>query len=211
VLKLWGRDTSFNVQKVLWALGEIGLPFDHVEVGGRFGGLDTAEFLARNPHGRIPVIEDEGTVLWESNSIVRYLSARYAPGLLSPEGPAERARCDQWMDWEATTLQPAFIGFFWGWYRTPEPQRSPARNAALLAAAHAGFGLLDVERAGKDLDRLTMGDIPMGALLYRYFTLEIERPRLARLEAWYGALCEREAYRRAVMIPYDELKGRLAF
>jgi len=211
MLKLWGRASSINVQKVLWTLGEIDVPFEHIEVGGRFGGLDTAEFLAMNPHGRIPVIEDGGRALWESNAIVRYLCARYAPGLLSPEDPASRAECDQWMDWETNTLQPAFMGYFWGWYRTPEPERDAGRNATLLAASHAAFSVLDAELVAKNPNRLTMGDIPMGTLLYRYFTLEIDRPRHSRLEAWYEALCAREAYRDAVMQPYDELKGRLAF
>jgi len=209
-LRLWGRGSSLNVQKVLWTLGEIGVAFEHVEVGGRFGGLDAPEFLAMNPHGRIPVIEDDGTAVWESNAIVRYLCARYSPDVLSPDNPARRAVCDQWMDWAATTLQPAFISFFWGWYRTPEQRRDAARNEALLAEAHAVFGVLDAELAARDLDRLTMGDIPMGALLYRYFTLEIDRPRLPRLEAWYARLCERPAYRGGVMRSYDELKGRLA-
>jgi len=211
MLRLWGRTSSINVQKVLWTLGEIDVAFEHIEVGGRFRGLDTAAFLAMNPHGRIPVIEDGDRAFWESNAIVRYLCARYASGLLSPEDPAERAECDQWMDWQTNTLQPALMGFFWGWYRTPEPQRDPVRNATLLAATHAAFGALDGELAGRDLDRLTMDEIPMGALLYRYFTLEIDRPRHPRLEAWYGALSQRAAYRDAVMRPYDELKGRLAF
>jgi len=210
-LKLWGRGSSLNVQKVLWTLGELGLDFEHVEVGGRFGGLATPGFLAMNPHGRIPVLEDGGQALWESNAIVRYLCGRYSPGGLCPADPAARAAEDQWMDWTATTLQPAFIGFFWNWYRTPQTQRDAKRCADLLAEAHAAFATLDAALAERNSEPLAMGDIPMGAQLYRYYTLDIERPRLPRLQAWYDELTERPAYRSGVMRSYDELKGRLAF
>ncbi|HEY2177379.1 MAG TPA: glutathione S-transferase family protein [Caulobacteraceae bacterium] len=214
MLKLWGRRNSINVQKVLWTLAEIGLEYEHVNVGGPYGGLGEASFLAMNPHGRIPVIEDEGTAIWESNAIVRYLAARYSPGGLSPIDPAERARSDQWMDWCATALQPALMDFFWSWYRTPEAQRNEALNRAQLARAYRAFADLG-QALGKQPflsgSNLTMGDIPTGAMLYRYFTLEIDRPRLPRLEAWYERMCERESYRQGVMIPYDDLKGRQAF
>jgi glutathione S-transferase len=214
MLKLWGRRNSINVQKVLWALAEIGLEYEHVNAGGPYGGLGEASFLAMNPHGRIPVIEDEGAAVWESNAIVRYLAARYSPGDLSPADTAARARSDQWMDWCATLLQPAFMDFFWNWYRTPESERNEAHNRAQLARAHQAFATLGQavgEQAFLTGPRLTMGDIPAGAMLYRYFTLEIDRPRLPRLEAWYERLSEREPYRQGVMIRYDELKGRQAF
>ncbi|HEY1449302.1 MAG TPA: glutathione S-transferase family protein, partial [Caulobacteraceae bacterium] len=184
MLTLWGRRSSINVQKVLWTLEETGVAFEHIELGGRFGGLNSAEFRARNPHGRIPVIDDDGVVVWESNAIVRYLAARYSPGALSPETLAGRAAADEWMDWCATALQPAFMGFFWNWYRTPTTQHDVARNEALLAAAQQSFAVLDRYLAGRAFlagDRLTMGDIPVGAMLYRYFTLEIPRPSLPHL------------------------------
>jgi glutathione S-transferase len=212
MIRLWGRQSSINVQKVLWTLGEIGLPFERVDAGGRFGGLDTPEFLARNPHGRIPVMEDDGAIVWESNAIVRYLAARYSAGVLWPEDPAVRAAADGWMDWCATSLQPAFMGFFWRWYRTPETQRDQAVWRPLLEAANQQFALADqILSAGAFLaaDTLTMADIPTGAMLWRYYTLEIDRPFLPALEAWYQMLCAREPYRRGVMLPYDELKGRL--
>jgi len=210
-LRLWGRGSSINVQKVLWTLQELDLHFEHVEVGGRFGRLDAPGFLAMNPHGRIPVLEDGGGAIWESNAIVRYLCARYSSGDLCCEDLAERAAQDQWMDWTATTLQPAFIGFFWNWYRTPEARRDAKRCADLLASAHDAFAVLDKALPERALGRPATGDIPMATLLYRYFTLEIDRPPLPRLEAWYADLCARPAYRTAVMRPYDELKGRLAF
>ncbi len=211
MLKLWGRRSSINVQKVLWTLAELGLPFEQIDAGVA-SGLDTAEFRARNPHGRIPVIDDDGAIIWESNAIVRYLAARYSVGALWPQSPAERGVADQWMDWCATGLP--FMDFFWSWYRTPESQRDAVRIAALLAATHRALVTLDAALDGRSFlagDHLTIGDIPAGTVLYRYFTLEIARPHLPRLEAWYRTLCERPAYRDGVMLPYDELRGRLAF
>jgi glutathione S-transferase len=212
MLKLWGRRNSINVQKVLWTLGELGLGYEHIHAGGVFGGLDQPQFRAMNPHGRIPVIDDDGTVVWESNAIVRYLGAQYSPDDLWPRSAARRAAADQWMDWAATDLQPAFIGFFWSWYRTPAQQRDEALNRAQLDRAHQAFATLGQALAHQPFlagERLTMADIPAATLLYRYFTLEIARPQLPRLEAWYDRLREREAYRAGVMTPYDDLKGRL--
>lgn len=211
MITLLGRRSSINVQKVLWTLSEIGLEFTHEEVGGRFGGLETERFRALNPHGRIPVLTDGDAVIWESQAIVRYLCARYAPGRLWPEDPAERAYSDQWMEWFATSLQPAFMGFFWAWYRTPQAKRDQRHCAALLAQSHAAFGLADRHLAEAESGRLTMAGLVVGAQLYRYFTLELDRPSLPDLEAWYAVLGERPGYQAAVAQPYDELKGRLAF
>jgi glutathione S-transferase len=115
------------------------------------------------------------------------------------------------MEWCSTTLQPAFMGFFWSSYRTPEAEQNPGQNSSLLAQANAAFALADQHLAETESRSLTMAGLVVGAQLYRYFTLPIDRPRLPRLEAWYTALDERSAYRSGVMIPYDELKGRLAF
>ena len=124
MLKIWGRRSSFNVQKVLWLADELGLPHEHIDAGGRFGGLDAPGFLAMNPHGKVPVIDDDGTIVWESHAILRYLAARHGGARWWPDDPAERSLAERWMDWSATTLQPDFLmGVFWGFYRTPEAQR----------------------------------------------------------------------------------------
>ena len=124
MLKIWGRRNSFNVQKVMWLAGELGLSHEHIPAGGDFGGVDTPQFLAMNPHGRVPVIEDGGTVVWESHAILRYLAAHCGTGRFWAEDPAARAEAEQWMDWSQTSLQPAFLNdIFWGYYRTPAPQR----------------------------------------------------------------------------------------
>ena len=133
MITLWGRRNSVNVQKVLWTLDEIGLPFEHVDAGGGAGGLDDPGFRAMNPHGRIPVLRDGETSVWESNTIVRYLCATYAPGTLCSAQPAERAKAEAWMDWTLATLQPAIMGVFWGFYRTPAAERDVAEQHRKMA------------------------------------------------------------------------------
>jgi glutathione S-transferase len=215
VLTIWGRRNSFNVQKVLWLIDEIGLEHTHVPAGGGFGGLSDPAFLARNPHGRIPVIQDGETIVWESHAILRYLAAKYAPAQFWPSEPAARSHIDRWMDWSQTELQPDFLtGVFWGFYRTPAAQRDERAVAEKIAASGKDFLLLDrwlETRAFLAGDMFSLADIPAGALLYRYFELEIERPNLPRVEQWYARLRERLAYRAHVMMPFDDLFGRLDY
>jgi glutathione S-transferase len=214
MLKVWGRRNAFNVQKVLWLVGELGLAHEHINAGGSFGGLDSPDFLTINPHGKIPVIDDDGTIVWESHCIIRYLSARYSSGALWATTPSERSLADRWMDWSLATLQPDFMQLFWGYYRTPEGQRDLSAVAAATqrcASAHQTLDKhLETHRylAG---DRLTMGDIPAGTSLYRYFSLDVARPALPHVEAWYGRLKERPAYREHVMLPFADLRGRLEY
>jgi glutathione S-transferase len=215
MLKVWGRRSSFNVQKVLWLVGELGLPHEHIPAGGDFGGLDDPRFLAMNPHRRVPTIDDDGVVVWESHAILRYLAAKHGGAAWWPEAPADRAAADGWMDWGQTTLQRDFLtGVFWGGYRTPEADRDTAAVDAAVAACARHFKLLDTVLADRPFlggDAPSLADIPIGAHLYRYFELDIDRPRVPHVEAWYARLQRRAAYRDAVMIPFDEMKGRLAY
>ena len=215
MLKVWGRRSSFNVQKVMWLVGELGLEHQHIDAGGSFGGLDTPDFLAINPHGRVPVIREGAATIWESHAILRYLAARHGTGPLWSSDPADRAVVDGWMDWSQTALQPDFLnGVFWGFYRTPEDKRNwPAINAAL---ARCATDFAKLERLLEDRtfllgDALTLADITAGTSLYRYFELEIERPVLPQVERWYRVLQQRPAYRAHVMIPFGELRGRLDY
>ncbi|HTO06373.1 MAG TPA: glutathione S-transferase [Myxococcota bacterium] len=211
---LLGRRSSFNVQKVQWLLAELGLDFEQRELGGRFGGLDTPEFGALNPHRRVPVLVDGDLAVWESHAILRYLAASHGGESWWPRSPAARSHADRWLDWAETTLQPDFMGIFWGWYRTPEAQRNQPAIAAALRACERHFRLLDAQLESRDHllgDTLTLADIPTGASLFRYFEMGLPVPHPPRVEAWYRRLCARPAYRAQVMLPFQELFGRLAF
>ncbi len=215
MLTVYGRRSSFNVQKVLWFLHEIDREFCHIELGGDFGGLDTDGYRRMNPHGKVPFIDDCGTYVWESHAVLRYLAAAYGAGRFWNETPADRAPVDQWMDWSQTALQPAFLtGVFWGFYRTPEPQRNTeAVNRRILECA-GYFRLLDAQLEGQNFllgDTLSLADIPIGTHLYRYFSLDIDRPRVANVEKWYRRLRERPGFAKHVMVPFEELYGRLEF
>jgi glutathione S-transferase len=204
MLKVWGRNNSINVQKVMWTVGELGLEHERIDAGGRFGGLDTPAYGALNPNRLVPVIEDDGVVVWESNAIVRYLAARYGEGGLWPADPARRAQADKWMDWKITCLQPDMTVVFWGLVRTPPEQRDTARIDSAAERLGRTFAILDEHLAGHRYvagDNLTMGDIPVGAACYRYHALPIKRPALPALESWYARLREREPFRSHVMIP----------
>ena len=203
MLTIWGRSNSVNVQKVMWAVAELGVPHQRIDAGGAFGGLDTAEYGAMNPNRKIPVIDDDGVIVWESNTIVRYLAATYGAGGLWPADPALRAQADQWMDWMLTTVSPVMHPVFWGLVRTPPEQRDTAAIDAATKDLGEIFAILDGHLEGRTFvagDDLTMGDIPVGAACYRYNVLPIERPSLPNMAAWYDRLQERAAFRAHVMI-----------
>ena len=215
MLTIYGRKSSFNVQKVMWLVGELGVAHRHIELGGAFGGLDEPAFRAINPHGRVPVIVDGETTVWESHAILRYLAARYGASTLWNEDPAVRSQWERWMDWAHTTLQPDFLtGVFWGFYRTPQAQRDMPTVEARIRRSAQHFQLLDsilADRAFLLGDRLTLADIPAGAHLYRYFGIDIARPHVPNVDRWYRTLQERPAYRAHVMVPFEELFGRLEY
>lgn len=204
MLKIWGRHNSSNVRKVLWCAEEIGLPYTSIQVGGAFGGTDEPAFRALNPNGLVPAIEDHGLPLWESNTIVRYLAARYALDVLYPSDPAERALGESWMDWTTSSFAPAFRELFWGVLRTAPEQRDPAAIQAALQRSAQRLALADATLAQRPWlsgERFAMGDIPLGAFAYAWFEMPIERPPLPHLQAWYQRLAQRPAYRAGVMTP----------
>jgi glutathione S-transferase len=215
MLKVWGRASSFNCQKVLWLVDELSLPHEHIAAGGTFGRLDEPAFRAINPHGWVPVLEDDGLAIWESHAILRYLAAKYGSGHFWSDDPGTRSLADRWMDWSQTALQPDFLmGVFWGYYRTPDSQRDwPAIKRSITRCADH-FRLLDSILTTRPFllgDALSLADIPIATSLYRYFELDIERPAIPNVRAWYERLQQRPAYRTRVMLPFDELRGRLAY
>jgi glutathione S-transferase len=213
-ITLWGRLNSANVQKAVWALEELELPYEHVPLGGRWGGNDAPDYLAMNPNGLVPTLRDGDVTVWESHAIVRYLSAEYGSGLLFPMEARDRAIVDQWTDWTATTFQPAWIGLFWSKVRTPPEQQDAATIERLLAATNRCLAMLE-RRLGEAKylggAQFTYADIVAGVAMYRWSTMEIERPELPAVAAWHARLNERQAFRKAVNVPYDDLRGRLAF
>lgn len=204
MVKVWGRANSINVQKVMWAVGELGLDHERVDAGGQFGVVDSDAFAALNPNRRVPVLEDDRGAFWESNTIVRYLAARHGAGSLWPEDPAVRARSERWMDWEGYTLIPDLRVVFWQLIRTPEAERDMAAVEAAAAALVPNWRILETELGDGPFilgDTLTVGDISLGAAVHRYLNLPIERPSLPAIEAYYHRLGERGAYRDGVMLP----------
>jgi glutathione S-transferase len=206
MLKIHGRANSINVQKVLWAADELGVPYERTDVGGAFGGNDQPWYRAINPNGVVPTIDDDGYVLWESNAIVRYLAATHGRGTLWAEDPKTRGEADRWMDWQATTVMSGMTTLFWGLIRTPADKRDNDAIDRARPATSAIWARLDAHLASRPYvagDRFTMGDIPVGAVCYRWLNLPFRRddlPRLPHLEAWYARLSERPAYRKHVMI-----------
>lgn len=204
MLKIWGRDNSVNVQKVLWCCEEMGVKYERIDAGGQFGVVNTPQYRALNPNGLVPTVEDGPFVLWESNSIVRYLTAKHSPGKLWPEDLKTRAVADKWMDFMLTTFWPAFRPLFWSLVRTPVDQRDPqAMEESRLKSAEV-LGYLDAHLKNRTYiagDDLTMGDIPMGCGVWRWYGLQFERPELPNLQRWFDNLRQRPAYQNVVLLP----------
>ncbi|SDH47366.1 glutathione S-transferase family protein [Pseudomonas panipatensis] len=202
MLKIWGRMNSSNVRKALWCAEEAGLAYERIDAGGAFGLVNEPPYRALNPNGVVPTLEDDGLVLWESNAIVRYLAAQYAPGSLYPHDPRQRASADKWMDWTTSTFAGPFRTVFWGTLRTPPEQRDPAAIAAAIDACAKALAVPEQTLARQPYlsgEHFAMGDIPLGSFIYAWFEMPIERPPLPHLAAWYARLRERPAYRKAVM------------
>ncbi len=210
MLKVWGRKTSINVQKVMFAVGELGIPHERLDVGGNFGKTDTPEYGRMNPNRLVPTIDDNGFILWESNAIVRHLAQKYGRGTISPNDEQTYALADQWMDWALSSLYGDIISTcFIGLIRTPAKERNLAALEAAATRAGQRLAILDQQLAGKHFilgDKLTVADIACGTLMYRYFNMAIPRPRFANVEAWYKRLSGRPAYQQHVMVDFESLK-----
>ncbi len=204
MLKIWGRVNSVNVKKALWCVEELGLKYDRVDAGMQFGVTKTPEYLRMNPNSLVPTIDDDGFVLWESHSIVRYLSAKHSMGRLCPADLKARADAERWMDW-AFTFQSAMRAVFWGLIRTP-PEK---RDAKAIEEGRVKSNQLAAEVLERALEknayitdnRLSMGDIPIGCEVQRWMRCPIERPKLPNVEAWFERLCQRAPFKKIVDIP----------
>lgn len=205
MLEIWGRKNSSNVIPVMWTVGELGLEHVRHNLGGSFGGDDTEAYRQLNPNQLIPTINDNGFVLWESMAITRYLCRQYGQGSLWPEDPQQAALADQWMDWYKSSIYPHLMPVFVNLIRTPREQQDPEKISHGTAATIKHLGILEQHLEGRDYilgDKFSMGDIPLGAILYKFYNLEIERPELPAIEAWYARLNQRPAYREHAAIPF---------
>ena len=207
MLKVWGRKNSANVQKAMWAIGELGLAHERIDIAGAFGRNREPAYLGLNPNGLVPTLEDGELVLWESNTIVRYLASLHGKGTLEPADPKDRARASQWMDWQLSVLGPAIHATFWGLVRTPPESRDLAAIAASKTRTTAAIEILDAQLAKTAYvagDAFSMGDIPVGIFGYRFHALVTERPPLPHFERWFAAISARPAFRDHVLsMPLD--------
>ena len=198
MLRIWGRISSINVQKVVWCADELGLEYERIDAGGKFGGNDTPQYLAKNPNGLVPTIEEDGFVLYESNAIVRYLAARDREARLWPQDLRERADADRWMDWSSSYAN-AMRDLFWQLIRTPEAERDAKAIEKSRAASERLSRILDEHLARREwlaVDRFTVADIVVGCGVHRWLHLPLAREPRPNLQRYYERLKARPASRQ---------------
>jgi glutathione S-transferase len=205
MLRLWGRETSSNVMKVIWLLEDLKIPYERIDVGGPFGRTQTPEYLAMNPMALVPTLDDDGFVLWESNAILRYLCQTRAPqsALFGPDAKA-RALIDHWMDFQQTTLNRPQSVLFVGYVRTQADQRDAKALDSALIEASKPWSIVDAALAQTPFISspvLTLADIAFGVHVHRWFNLPIERPNLHHLRAWYDRLLALPIYDKHIARP----------
>jgi len=212
MLRIWGRLSSINVQKVVWCARELHLDHERIDIGHVRGELDTEAYVRLNPNRLIPVIEDfrgtdvggEPFVLWESNAIVRYLCARYGEGTLWPADVKARASADRWMDWQTTAFSPAMGPAFLNLVRAPAEARDEAVIAASCARTEPLAAMLDAALEGKDFiggDRFTMADISLACAAHRWFGTPVPHTERPHLERWLAAMRARPAATGILELP----------
>jgi glutathione S-transferase len=204
VIRLWGRLSSINVRKVVLTARLLDLPFERLEAGGEFGVVRTPGYLARNPNALVPLLDDAGFELWESNVIVRYLAARHGDSTLYPADLRRRFDAERWMDWQQTTMNPAGREAFVQLVRTPAAARRPAAVDASVAAMEPLWDLLESHLAARPFiagDVLTIADIPLACEMHRWRGLPLPHPERPRLDAWYAGIAALPAARGVLDLP----------
>ena len=195
MLKIYGRTSSINVRKVLWTCAELELPYEREDWGTGFRATSEPEFQALNPNGLVPVIRDDDFVLWQSNSIIRYLAARHGGEMFYPAAPRERARIDQWIDWQATELNNAWSYAFLGLSRRSPAHQNPAAIEVSRAAWARAMAILNrqLESTGSFVagSHFSLADIPIGLSVHRWAATPMVRPILPAVSAYYDRLSER--------------------
>ncbi len=207
---VWGRRSSSNVQKVLWALEEAGVEYDRHTVGGSFGGTDTPEYRKLNPNKLVPAIQDGTIKMFESDAIVRYISRRYGRGTLAPRGHRAFALAEQWMEWTNSSFKPPVTGIFWNKVRLPAEQYDAA---AVRQAEKACIEQLKIVNRGLGRKpwlagkHFSHGEIPLGILYWRYKQLDVMHANTPNLDRWFEQLKQRPAYQKTVMVPIGSNKA----
>lgn len=204
MLTIWGRTNSINVQKVLWCCEELGLPYRRIDAGGEFGQTATEHYVAINPNMLVPTLDDGKIQLWESNVIVRYLCHKHAMGTLCPSEAARRFDAERWMDWQATVFWPALRPLFISLIRTADKDRDFEIVKHATESCASAVRILDARLADRSFiagDSLSMGDIPIGTTVHRWYALDISHSKLPHLERWYRLLQKRAGFRSIVMTP----------
>jgi glutathione S-transferase len=203
MMKIWGRRDGSNVIKVLWCLGEIGIEYEQIDWGGKFGGNDDPQYRAKNPNGRLPTLEeDDGFTLWESGAVTRYLCAEHSLGDLCPAGNRERAAADKWMDWSSLNMASFNRVFLDHYFTLPAEQRDQAAIDAAVAKAIPMYDILEKHLADQPYlcgDTMTMAEIPAGSLTHRWLNWLPNPPSHPNVKAWYDRLAARPAYRTHVI------------
>jgi glutathione S-transferase len=205
VLTIYGRTNSVNVQKVLWCLAELALPYTRIDAGLEHGRNTEPWYLALNPNGKVPLLVDGAFTLWESNTIVRYLASKHGAGSLCPASLETRALAERWMDWQLSTLVSPVSIVFQNLIRRPAAERDAAEIERNTREANRAMALLDEHLQSRPYvagEAFTMGDIPAGATAHRWLEIPgIERPALTAVRAWRARLAERAAFRDHVQLP----------
>jgi glutathione S-transferase len=200
MLKVLGKASSINVRKVLWTCAELRLPFEREDWGSGFRSTGDPAFLALNPNAMVPVVQDGDFVLWESNSIIRYLASQYRGLALYPAEPRLRARVDQWMDWQATDLNRSWSYAFMALARQSAAHRDAAAIEASLRDWARYMGILErrLEQTGAYVagEAFSLADVPIGLSVNRWFLTPFDKPRLPAVAAYYDRLAGREGYRQ---------------
>jgi glutathione S-transferase len=205
-LTIWGRANSVNVQKVLWCLAELDLAYERIDAGMQFGKNDQPAYLAMNPNGRVPTLVDGDFVLWESNSVMRYLCLAYGKGSsIYPDAPKRRAAVDRWLDWTLSTLQPVDRPVFWALVRTPPEKRDMAAIQKDVDAEAGVWRIVENQLATRRFiegDDFTIADIAIGTFARRWFGVEgVTKPKLAQLERWFAQFASRAGFAKFVALP----------
>jgi glutathione S-transferase len=205
-LTIWGRANSVNVQKVLWCLAELNLAYERIDAGMQFGHNNEAAYLAMNPNGRVPTLVDDDFVLWESNSIMRYLCLAYGKGTpIYPQAPKRRAAVDRWLDWTLSTVQPVDRPVFWALVRTPPEKRDMIAIQKDVDTEAPVWEIADRHLSARlffEGDDFTLADIAIGAYARRWLGVEgVIKPKLPHLERWFAQFASRPGFVRFVAPP----------